>query len=364
MNREHQINRIRHYDRLFPAGTTLGWADGGGSHQTKSIEGRHPEFADWLHGETEEAGLTRIPQSRYRTVLVPLDGKPFSEHALPFALGIARRSGAEIRLVHVHSPLESIDWAESLFYHAGLDVWNRRRQQAYLDSLVQRLAKVSSVPVTPVLMQGREVVDSLCEAANVGADLVVMATHRRNVLGRLWCGSIADVLMQQMSVPLLLVRGYNAPADLTGDPHMRQILIPLDGSKLAEQVIEPALALSALAVADHMLLRVVPLKSHGANSDDVAPQQSLGDRATEAQAYLSRVAESLRGRTARIRSRIVLHSRPISEVILDAAKGHDADVIALATQGRGGLSRLVRSSIADHVLRGTSVPVLVFRPDS
>ena len=49
--------------------------------------------------------LTTVPPPRFRSLLVPLDGSAFGEHALPLALGIARRCGARVRLVHVHAPL-------------------------------------------------------------------------------------------------------------------------------------------------------------------------------------------------------------------------------------------------------------------
>ena len=99
------------------------------------------------------------------------------------------------------------------------------------------------MPVTPVLLQGREVADSLCEAASrTGTDLVVMATHGRGPLGRLWCGSVADVLMRRLSVPMLFVPGY----DSAGRPDRRPAHAarpgPAGGSAFAEQVLGPALA--------------------------------------------------------------------------------------------------------------------------
>jgi nucleotide-binding universal stress UspA family protein len=319
---------------------------------------------DRFRSETEVAGLTQMPVSRYRSVLVPLDGEPFAEHALPFALGIARRTGAKVRLVHVHSPLPSSYRPETPYHDIGLDAWNSRHQQAYLDDLVRRLAKVTSVPITPVLMRGAEVIASLGEAARTGADLVVMATHQRGMVGRIWHGSVAEALMQEHSVPLLLVRGYNAPADFTGDPHLRRILVPLDGSELAEQILQPALALGALTKADHTLLRVVPVEVNYLGKDGGVHQRSLGERSGEAQAYLWRVSDRVGGPTSRVRTRMILEERPTAEAILDYAQVHEADLIALATKGRGGLMRLFQDSVAVRVVRGASAPVLVYRPNS
>src|SRR4051794_18528227 len=186
MNREHRTNRIRHYGRPPPAETSDHWVANGADNTQLSTERSQRQFADWLRGATEEVGLTLDPPCRYRSLLVPLDGEPFGEHALPLALGIARRAGARVRVVHVHRPLESTFQPDGVYYDSRLDTYLRRRQQAYLDDLIRRLAKVTSVPVTPVFMEGREVADSLCAAAGAGADLVVMATHGRGPLGRFW----------------------------------------------------------------------------------------------------------------------------------------------------------------------------------
>jgi nucleotide-binding universal stress UspA family protein len=315
---------------------------------------------------TEEVGLPLSPANAYRSLLVPVDGDPFAEHALPLALGIARRAGAEVRVVNVHCPMQSVERPETLYYDIDFDAFLRRRQQAYLNDLLRRLRKVTSVPVTPVFMQGREVVDSLCAAAGAGTDLVVMATHGRGPLGRLWFGSVGDALMRRISVPLLFVRGYNAPADLTGDPVMRHILITLDGSEAAEKVIEPALALGSLMSADHTLLRVIPRVtdfSLGYRGPG-APRSRTDREQTEAWSYLRRVAKRLGGRTSRVHPRLVLDEESTVKAILRNAQAHDADLIALVTRGRGGLSRVFRGSVADRVVRGASVPVLVCRQDT
>jgi hypothetical protein len=93
----------------------------------------------------EEGSLTLAAPCRYRSILVPVDGTSFAEHALPLALGIAWRAGAIMQVVHVHSPLQSAYKPDRLYYDSGLDAILERRQRAYLESLVQRLARVSSV---------------------------------------------------------------------------------------------------------------------------------------------------------------------------------------------------------------------------
>jgi len=309
---------------------------------------------------TERQALAEVERAtaappRYRSLLVPVNGEPFGEHALPFALAIARRTGAEVRVAHVHCLLQSLHQPETLYYDDSLDAYLRQRQQAYLDDLVRRLAKATTVPVKAVRLQGRDIADSLGDAARDGTDLVVMAAHRRGPLGCLWFGSVADQLLPRLAVPLLLVRGYDAPADLTGNPPLRHVLIPLDGSALAEEILEPALALGASTGADHTLLRVVP----GAGL--VRPLD--GGRATEARDYLRRTMTRLGGPALRLRGQIVPGRQPVAATILDCAQAHDVDLIALATRGRRGLPRLFQGSVADRVMSNTALPVLLCRSD-
>lgn len=314
----------------------------------------------------EEWGLTLTPPPRYRTILVPVDGNPFAEHALPLALGIARRSGAQVRVMHVHSPMQSTYKPDEIYYGSSLDDYLRRRQQAYLEGLARRLAKVTSVPVTPVFLEGRDIAHSLYESASVATDLVVMATHGRGPVGRYCFGGVADVLMRRLSVPVLFTRGYNAPADLTGDPIMRQVLIALNGSEFAEKVLDPALALGTLSDAEHTLLQVIPSITDYSVGYPVGLERQplVVKQQAEARSYLRTVARRFPARTSRIRTRIVLGEQSTAKAILSFAQSNDADVIALATRGRGGLARLLQGSVADQVVRSASVPVLVLRPDT
>src|SRR5262249_30206615 len=108
MKHEHRTNWGRHHGgRPPPPAPHPPSRNGAGTGLMPSAL-RLPEDVDLTpRGATEEVGLTLTPPPRYRSLLVPLDGSPFGEHALPLALGIARRSGADVRLVHAHSPLES-----------------------------------------------------------------------------------------------------------------------------------------------------------------------------------------------------------------------------------------------------------------
>src|SRR5262245_10567028 len=120
----------------------------------------------------------------YRSIMVPLDGAAFGEHALPLAVSIARRAGAELHLVHVHTPLQAA-YAEIQLYDATLDQQLRQREQMYLDGLASRIG-VLGVKVS-VFNKTGDVAPTLRDhVQSSGNGLVVMTTHARGAMGRFW----------------------------------------------------------------------------------------------------------------------------------------------------------------------------------
>ena len=195
-----------------------------------------------------------------------------------------------------------------------------------------------------------------------------MATHGRGSMSRFWLGSVADKLVRSLPLPILLVLPQEQASDLALDRVLQHILVPLDGSELAEQALGPAVALGSLMVADYVLVRVVdPLEPAGRDAQGflisgLAPE-GLQRLQEEAAAYLERTAEHLRARSLQVFTRVLINSQA-AEAILQEAGTPPIDLIALETHGRGGLARLLLGSVADKVVRGTPTPVLVHRPQA
>ena len=294
----------------------------------------------------------------YRNLLVPLDGSAFAEHALPFAASIARRASATLQLVQAHVPIASLYSGSELVADLTLDAKIRENETAYLDGVVNRLRENVPVRVSRTLVDG-PVADALHEQAlGSAADLVVMATHGRGPLSRFWLGSVADTLVRRLPIPILLVRPKEDAPDLATEVKVGRILIPLDGSDLAEQILGPAIELGSLTQAEYTLLRVVePFMP----SPHQFPGPLFDQLAREAQMYVDGVADRLRGRSLRVETRVVMF-RPAAAAILEEARVHATDLIALETHGRGGVARLLLGSVADKVIRGALTPVLVHRP--
>jgi nucleotide-binding universal stress UspA family protein len=145
------------------------------------------------------------------------------------------------------------------------------------------------------------------------------------------------------------------------------ILVPLDGSTLAEQVIPHARTLATLnPEATLTVLRAVPPVLPVTTEYTVMlPSHSLeevmdSDRA-EAERYLRHMASGLQSQGVHVQ--VEISWLPAAEAIVEYAEANKVDLIAIATHGRSGLSRWVFGSVTQKVLHGTRVPVLVIRPE-
>jgi nucleotide-binding universal stress UspA family protein len=301
----------------------------------------------------------------FRNILLPLDGSPFSEHALPLAVDLAVRSGARLHLVQVHeAPLAQV-------YPDGLPVYDERwdgairaQTEEYLRSVAQRCMEQAGLSPVTELLDGSIAPTIAQYAAEVGIDLITMTTHGRGGISRAWVGSVADSLVRCGAVPMLLIRPKDQDIDWSPRGDSRHVLIPVDGSELSEGILESAMTLGSLIGARYTLLRIVlPVpfvvgpQIAGVAFDEGGAEQSR----LVAESYLDRLKAQITG--AEVSTATVFHTIPALG-ILDFAATHAVDMIAMATHGRGGWSRVALGSVADKVMRGTTMPVLLYRPPS
>jgi nucleotide-binding universal stress UspA family protein len=290
----------------------------------------------------------------YRSILVPLDRSSFAEQALPLALSVARRANARLELVEVHISIG--------FEFPELDTERKQQEECYLDTTSKWAASVSPVSFTAHVLPGQAVVpetvaDRILERLRtIGADLIVMTTHPCSALSRVAIGSVADELIRRAHVPVLLVRPEKMAFRVFSEPIVDNVLIPLDGSTLAEQVLDSALDLVRLMEARCILLRVV--EPHLSFSDHGSGR--LSEKA-QAERYLECVARRLQEQGLQLQARVVVARHP-GETILGEAARQASTLIALATHGQGGIKRLLLGSVADQLVRTAGSPVLVYRP--
>lgn len=297
----------------------------------------------------------------FRNVLVPVDRSAFAETAIPQAAAIARRCGGKLHIVMVHAiTVPDAMRGAPLPLDASLDLEIRRDEQKYLESLASRCATEHAILPETILLDGAvaSTIDAHCQA--IDADLVVISTHGRYGIERAWLGSVADRLIRRLSIPVLLIRPREGVA-LPFEPTVKHILVGLDGSSLAEGALRAAGAIAGPTTRCTALRIAVPPRNPGSPyipDAARANREALETSVRAARTYLDTLSHRVRGNWESFDVAVLTAWRP-AEAILEAAKGLDADMIAVATQGHGPIVRAMIGSVADEVIRGSSVPVLV-----
>jgi nucleotide-binding universal stress UspA family protein len=300
----------------------------------------------------------------FRNVLLPVDGSSFSEHAVPYALAIARRAQARIHVLLVHT--SAAQYAAEFASFPLVEEWEnefRQKETRYIDRLVEDMRK-RGLDATAERQEG-DVARRIIERTKADADLLVMATHGRGGLERAWLGSVTDEVVHHVRVPVLLVepRKDATPPD---DPAVEHILVATDGSKAAAAATDEALRIARLFDARLTLLRVVSVPA-GLTSPYI-PHAALMDREAtergreEAEAFLAEQAKVV-SNEIRVETRVELAYHP-AHVILETAAELDCDLIALGTHRRARLARVFLGSVADKVVRASRLPVLIGHADA
>jgi nucleotide-binding universal stress UspA family protein len=289
----------------------------------------------------------------YSTILVPLDGSALAERALPYAVTLARASHAQLSLVRA-ALAHTLPGAEPSEAQAAVV----QRAERALEATAESLRSGGLTVETHVYYDeaARAIVDATEHPA---VDLVVMSTHGRGGLGRWVYGSVADRVLRRLAAPVLLVPAAAEPPRTT-DGALR-VVVPLDGSTLAEEVLGQVRVLAAARGAELLLLRVVeppvPLEVDGAGYLSLDQRDA---ELAEAQGYLESIAEQLRATGVVVTTRALI-DQAVPTIVATAAD-YQADLIAMATHGRGGLARLVLGSVAAAVLHRARTPLLLVRP--
>jgi nucleotide-binding universal stress UspA family protein len=296
-----------------------------------------------------------------RSILVPLDGSTFGECALPLAVALARRAAATLHLVHVHSTSSPLTPA-GMAIRESIDYQLLQDEHSYLLAAARRLGE-SGVTVKTALLEGDVTAGLKAYARREAVDLVVLSTHARGPFGRFWLGSVSDDLAHDVPVPILLVPAHGGPPGATREAHLRSIAVALDGSSRAERILESAAVLCRLFDAELHLVRVnrpVALPAYGNSLMQILEQMREQEQREREEGldYLEAMAAQLAQRGVRVKSHVLIEKQP-AVGILNEARTDNADLIALETHGRRGFARLFMGSVADGVVQGGTVPVLL-----
>ena len=297
-------------------------------------------------------------------ILVPLDGSRLAEQALPCAVMLGQGLSAELVLLRAVSMETDADEA---LKEIGLEIERLMDQaeaeaEGYLENVAAQIRE-PGLGVSQVVRRGPAAEAIVDYASQTGIQQIVMATHGYSGISRWRYGSVAERVLQSANVPVLLIRAKEGEeeGDRQETKRCQRILVPLDGSEMAEQVLPTTADVARAIGAEMVLLRVVTLQVYGSSEAMWYPgPDGWVEAITQAAVtYLNEVADSLRERGVGVT--VATETGPVAETIIRFAEATSIDLVAMCTHGRTGLVRWALGSVADRVLRGGSTPVLLVR---
>jgi nucleotide-binding universal stress UspA family protein len=314
---------------------------------------------------------------RLNHLLVPLDGTREGEWALPYATALARMLHAQLVLGHV-TPTETVNPIAQALHIAGSREQVAQQTFApqalsYLRDLRWRLA----VPMNQMRtfhISAPTVTDGLLDFISTNEiDLVFLRLRTHYTAGNLSLGTVVDALIRQSPVPVLVIPPAAEPS--IHPFTLRHIMLPLDGSALAESALAPLLGLLTQAYGQPGTPLTVTLFGVAENYAVLPDYQSylhairarllalpicahiqinaIATVGSAPGAIVTAVAQGIKGEESEDGK---------SDTISAFASAGPVDLVLMATHGRGGLDRWLFGSVASYVLPRIEIPVLLTHP--
>lgn len=287
-------------------------------------------------------------------LLIPLDGSPLSEAALPWVrlLGAQRSLKSELLMTYDYPLLKKFP---ELFHHGDEDTPETKERNLAaecLSYLKDRAASLPGLEVKPRTAWGdaaQTIVDLSDEF-----DMIVMASHGRSGLGRWLLGSVALKVVRGAHCPVLVVAG--AALKSKQQPKLGRILIPLDGSNLSHEALSVGLRLAREHGAEVWLYRALALDHLRSDRPELISAIMNHEREL-IEEYLKGWQEDCGGVGSRI---LTGEGSPVSGIV-DAVAAHNIDLVVMSSHGRSGAERWLLGSVTEGVLQRAGCPVLVVR---
>jgi len=286
----------------------------------------------------------------YKTILVPLDGSALSERVLPIANLLASSLGSSIELVFaIPTPAEGIpEEIKSLARQDGDD---------YLKKIVNTLSKENGKTAISYSVQTGHPASMIIERAeSTDETLILMSSHGYSGIQRLLLGSVAGKVVQATKTPTLLIpaNAKNPEGDLV---EFKRMIVPLDGSKLAECVLTHAVELCKSLDMELILVRSYNPNFPGSSIRMHDVSKIVHDSAEN---YIKDKVQELKNKGLKNVSYKVFRGRP-TEQITDFAIETSNSLTAMCTHGRNGIGRWMLGSVTNAVIHCSEEPVLVIR---
>jgi nucleotide-binding universal stress UspA family protein len=291
-----------------------------------------------------------------------LDGSKVAEQVLPYARYLAGKLKIPVDLLSVVDVVGMTGSMEASNAR-NLDAFvaeNVHRSEAYLEKIGRTF---TGVALSHMVIKGKP--EDVVIEKSASDTLIAMATHGRSGVDRWLLGSVAEKVLRVTSNPLLLVRATK-DGKSEGEKTIKRVIVPLDGSVLAEKVLPHVTALAKEMTFETVLLRAYNLRQVISTFEDYVPDWDLleAEAMGEATSYLNGKVRELKGQgLIEVSSRI--SEKETAQEIIDLATEPNS-LIAMCTHGRSGLKRWVLGSVTEKVVRHSNSPVLVIpaRADS
>jgi nucleotide-binding universal stress UspA family protein len=300
----------------------------------------------------------------YSKILVPLDGSKLSEAILPYARSLAKGLQIPVELLLAIEPevISTFSDPKHGRYVDTVETDMKRNGVDYLEKVARTFPDASAVACSAVIGTPAP---TIVERASEGRDtLIAMSTHGRSGIKRWILGSVADKVLHAASNHLLLVRSTNKTGETPQETALKTVIIPLDGSHLAESVLPGVTALARKMKMEVVLLRAYAMATQAYFIEAEAYMPDLDRFAEEvkkgAAQYLEEKVKQLQWEGLDKVS-YILPQGDAAEEIIGLARETPDNLVAMCTHGRSGVGRWVLGSVTDRVVRYCGDPVLVVR---
>ncbi len=285
----------------------------------------------------------------YDRILFPTDGGEAAEAVLDHVVDVAAASDATLYVLYVANS------NENSVTRVGGDVVDALEEEGerVVEEAAERAAE-RGVDVVTDVEQGDPSATIVEYADFRDVDLVAMATHGRRGLDRMLLGSVTERVMRQAAAPVLTVRPDD---DVALEYPPGSILVPTDGSGVANAALEEAAALAAASGATLHLLSVVDPAVLGYDVQSAIQTDVLEDRADR---ILDDAAEAAASAGVDDVVRTAEYGSP-RRTIVGYASQEPVDLVVMGTHGRSGVDRFLMGSVTEGTVRTAPVPVLTVR---
>lgn len=295
----------------------------------------------------------------YKRMLIPLDGSEVAEQVLPYARFLAKALAIPVDLLGVVDPEALVALADPA-RGRHVDILMAETMSSTAIYLETTARSFQAAQVKASVGKGKPE-DAVIEKAAADKDtLIVMATHGRSGIQRWLLGSVADKVLHGSTNHMFLVRA-NEQGKTDGEAALRTVIIPLDGSPLAEKALPGVVDLAKKLKLEMVFIRAYALPpavtgdEYGTYIDELLRQMEV-----EARDYLEEKVKEVKKMGVEKASSVVNIGYGAEEIITLARKTAD-NFVAMCTHGRSGVKRWVLGSVTERVVRHSGDPVLIIR---